>query len=57
MLSGAASPSLSRSTTHPAALTEVYLRCLQNGLRETFGLKGTLLRFSVRNSKSPYAGK
>ncbi len=39
------------------ALPEAYLRYLQNGLRETFDLKGTPLRFSVRNSKNPYAGK
>jgi GTPase len=39
------------------ALPEAYLRYLQNGLREAFGLKGTPLRFSVRNSKNPYAGK
>ena len=39
------------------ALPEAYLRYLQNGLRETFGLKGTPLRFSVRNSKNPYAKK
>jgi GTP-binding protein len=39
------------------ALPEAYLRYLQNGLRETFNLKGTPLRFSVRNSKNPYATK
>ncbi len=39
------------------ALPEAYLRYLQNGLRETFDLKGTPLRFSVRNSRNPYAGK
>jgi GTP-binding protein len=39
------------------ALPEAYLRYLQNGLREAFGLKGTPLRFSVRNSKNPYAAK
>ncbi len=39
------------------ALPEAYLRYLSNGLRENFGLKGTPLRFSVRNSKNPYAGK
>lgn len=39
------------------ALPEAYLRYLANGLRETFDLKGTPLRFSVRNSKNPYAGK
>jgi GTP-binding protein len=39
------------------ALPEAYFRYLQNGLRETFNLSGTPLRFSVRNSKNPYAGK
>ncbi|MBW8708678.1 MAG: ribosome biogenesis GTPase Der [Alphaproteobacteria bacterium] len=39
------------------ALPEAYLRYLQNGLREAFNLKGTPLRFSVRNSKNPYASK
>ena len=39
------------------ALPEAYLRYLQNGLRESFELKGTPLRFSVRNSKNPYASK
>ncbi|MEO8301366.1 MAG: ribosome biogenesis GTPase Der, partial [Rhizomicrobium sp.] len=39
------------------ALPEAYLRYLQNGLREAFNLKGTPLRFSVRNSKNPYAPK
>lgn len=39
------------------ALPEAYLRYLQNGLRETFELKGTPLRFSVRNSKNPYDRK
>lgn len=36
------------------ALPEAYLRYLSNGLRENFNLKGTPLRFSVRNSKNPY---
>ena len=39
------------------ALPEAYLRYLTNGLRENFNLKGTPLRFSVRNSKNPYASK
>jgi GTPase len=39
------------------ALPEAYQRYLQNGLREAFGLVGTPLRFSVRNSKNPYATK
>jgi GTP-binding protein len=37
------------------ALPEAYLRYLQNGLREAFDLKGTPLRFSMRNSRNPYA--
>lgn len=39
------------------ALPEAYLRYLANGLRENFNLKGTPLRFNVRNSKNPYAKK
>ncbi|HEY4078016.1 MAG TPA: ribosome biogenesis GTPase Der [Rhizomicrobium sp.] len=39
------------------ALPEAYVRYLSNGLREAFNLKGTPLRFSVRNSKNPYAPK
>ena len=39
------------------ALPEAYLRYLANGLRENFNFKGTPLRFSVRNSKNPYAPK
>lgn len=38
-------------------LPEDYLRYLQNGLRETFGLKGTPLRFNLRNTKNPYDPK
>ena len=39
------------------SLPESYVRYLQNGLREAFELKGTPLRFSVRNSKNPYDPK
>ena len=39
------------------ALPEAYLRYLQNGLREAFDLKGTPLRFMMRNSRNPYAPK
>ena len=38
-------------------LPESYLRYLQNGLRETFDLKGTPLRFSMRSTKNPYDPK
>jgi GTP-binding protein len=33
------------------------MRYLQNGLRETFDLKGTPLRFLVRNTRNPYDPK
>jgi GTP-binding protein len=36
-------------------LPEAYLRYLQNGLREAFEIKGTPLRFAVRNTRNPYA--
>ncbi|HEX3756686.1 MAG TPA: ribosome biogenesis GTPase Der [Rhizomicrobium sp.] len=39
------------------ALPEAYSRYLQNGLREAFDLKGTPLRFSLRNSRNPYDPK
>jgi GTP-binding protein len=39
------------------ALPDAYLRYLQNGLRENFALAGTPLRFSLKNSKNPYAPK
>ena len=38
-----------------SALPESYLRYLQNELRESFGFKGTPIRFSMRTSKNPYA--
>lgn len=37
------------------ALPDSWLRYLQNALRETFGLYGTPIRFSLRTSKNPYA--
>jgi GTP-binding protein len=36
------------------ALPEAYQRYLQNGLREAFELKGTPLRFVMRNTRNPY---
>jgi GTP-binding protein len=38
-------------------LPEAYLRYLQNGLRAAFELKGTPLRFLVRNTRNPYDPK
>jgi len=37
------------------ALPQSYLRYLQKGLREDFGLKGTPIRFVLRTSKNPFA--
>jgi GTP-binding protein len=37
------------------ALPEAYGRYLQNGLRESFDLKGTPLRLVMRSTKNPYA--
>ena len=37
------------------ALPESYLRYLIKGLRDTFHLEGTPLRFHLRSSKNPYA--
>ncbi len=39
------------------ALPEAYQRYLQNGLRGAFGLKGTPLRFVMRNTRNPYDPK
>jgi GTP-binding protein len=36
------------------ALPDAYLRYLQNGLRETFGLRGTPLRLTMNNTRNPY---
>jgi GTP-binding protein len=39
------------------ALPESYLRYLGNALRESFGLRGTPLRFALRTSDNPYAAR
>ena len=36
-------------------LPDSYIRYLQNGLRETFGLGGAPIRFSLRTTRNPYA--
>ncbi|MBV9694730.1 MAG: ribosome biogenesis GTPase Der, partial [Alphaproteobacteria bacterium] len=38
-------------------LPDAYLRYLTNGLRETFGLKGTPIRLRLRGGDNPYADK
>jgi GTP-binding protein len=37
------------------ALPQAYLRYLQNGLRDAFGLEGVPIRLLLRTSKNPYA--
>ena len=37
------------------ALPEDYVRYLTNGLREAFELKGTPIRFLMRDGKNPFA--
>ena len=39
------------------ALPDSYIRYLVHGLRETFHLGGTPVRFLMRNTKNPYADK
>ena len=39
------------------ALPQDYIRDLTNGLRENFGIKGTPLRFVMRNTTNPYDPK
>jgi GTP-binding protein len=38
-------------------LPEAYVRYLVNGLRETFGFRGTPIRILLRQTKNPYAGR
>jgi GTP-binding protein len=39
----------------PEVLPEAYVRYLQNGLREAFGLQGVPIRIHFRKSDNPYA--
>jgi GTP-binding protein len=39
------------------ALPQSWLRYLQNSLRQSFGLKGTPMRFLLRGGKNPYTDK
>jgi GTPase len=50
-------PTFALFGTQIDALPESYLRYLQNALRDSFGLQGVPLRFSLRNSENPYANK
>ena len=50
-------PPFARFGNQLDALPEDYQRYLINGLRESFGLKGTPLRLIMRNTKNPYDTK
>lgn len=41
--------------SRPEALPESYLRYLVNGLRESFDLQGTPIRFHLKKTDNPYA--
>ncbi len=41
----------------PEAMPDSYLRYLTNGMREKFKLPGVPIRFALRRSENPYAGK
>ncbi|MBI4183270.1 MAG: ribosome biogenesis GTPase Der [Proteobacteria bacterium] len=44
-------------TGRPREVPESYLRYLENGLREAFGLAGVPIRFVLRKSRNPYAAE
>ena len=50
-------PSFYLFSSNPEGLPDAYLRYLSNNLRETFGLGGIPLRFTVRKTNNPYANK
>ena len=50
-------PTFVAFTSQPAGLPKSYLRYLTNGLRDTFDLPGTPIRFSLRKSNNPYADR
>jgi len=47
-------PTFALFVSKPKDLPDSYVRYLQNGLSETFGLKGVPIRIMVRTSKNPY---
>jgi GTP-binding protein len=50
-------PTFALFGTQLDALPEHYVRYIRNSLRESFELGGAPIRFSLRNSKNPYAEK
>ncbi|HRY06929.1 MAG TPA: ribosome biogenesis GTPase Der [Hyphomicrobiaceae bacterium] len=43
--------------SRPAELPRSYVRYLTNSLREVFGMPGVPIRFSLKKSENPYAGR
>lgn len=43
--------------SRPAELPRSYIRYLTNSLRDVFGLPGVPIRFSLKKSENPYAGR
>jgi GTPase len=50
-------PTFALFGTQLKALPQAYIRYLQNALREAFDLKGTPIRFLLRQAKNPFAPK
>ena len=50
-------PTFALWVSQPSELPEAYLRYLENGLRDAFGLAGTPLRLQMRKGRNPYTGK
>ena len=50
-------PTFALWISQPTELSDAYLRYLENGLREDFGLPGVPLRLQMRKGRNPYAKK
>ena len=50
-------PTFTLFVTKPVELPKSYVQYLSNSLRQTFKLPGIPLRFLIRKTKNPYAGK
>jgi GTP-binding protein len=50
-------PTFALWVSQPTELADAYLRYLENGLREDFGLPGVPLRLQMRKGRNPYAKK
>jgi GTP-binding protein len=50
-------PTFALWVSRPKELPESYLRYLENSLRQEFDLPGVPLRFYLRKSENPYAGR